>query len=1563
MSVDAYTVTMIDAQRLENFALSQESLGVSHLAFSESGPGYPCADVHIDGEHMRLCAGCGSRLFDESGIIDSYDMHGVSEGHVLTLRTESTHSSGQSGNPGVASLLFIRPSTAGAREFRKIAFSSDADMTIGRDGSSALVYSLPFVSEHHAVLSYRDAEFSIVDNGSVNGTFINGVRLTSGRPVHLNAGDLVQIMDLIFTVGLRFISLNNPQGVRLAQSPAWHMVSHESILAASPPAAQADDVEEAKPFYPAPRLMHTVHVKAFHVDEPPQAMKREEQPALMQLGPSFLMGIGSVFMAISAVSNLSRGGNVLSAAPSLAMAVAMVGGTLIWPMISKRYTKKVEETKERRRQDKYTDYLNSITAKLLEERDRQSSILNENRPPLQNVLQRAYDLSPHLMDRNATQADFLQLRVGMGEQRVEAQVQAPQRRFSMENDALLEQAEALADKPTMMQAPVAVDLAGPGTLGVVGARPVVWDFVRGLLAQTCSFYGYNEVKIVAIVDPADQAQWAFLKDVPHARSDDGKMRYLASDQAELLGLDSMLSKALAERDGVRGDAGKACIPFYVVVCANRELAAASSSVSKLGNLEENKGFCVLFLGDDLRDLPRECSQVIELAPPDSSQAAKADYALGTRGVLAGPSRMFDRSDVGGSERIFQPDILLSAAGIERFVLALAHARLATGRSEGAMPESLGFMEMFQKGNVLQLNIADRWKEHDSSRSLAAQVGIGAKGEPVSLDLHEEAHGPHGLIAGTTGSGKSEFIITWVLSMALNYSPDEVAFVLIDYKGGGLAGAFDNARLRLPHLAGTITNLDGAAVARSMVSIKSELKRRQALFNKACEATGEATMDIGKYISYFRQGVLSEPCPHLFVVADEFAELKQQEPTFLDELVSAARIGRSLGVHLVLATQKPTGVVSDQIASNARFRVCLKVADAADSREMIRRTDAAALTRPGEFYLLVGYDELFTGGQAAYAGGTYTERDVYEPKRDVSVELVGLDGGAVSRLRPPSAGRSGGISELNAVLEQVCEVARAVNKSARPLWLEPLPERVLLDDLRQKFDFRADHAGLTAVVGELDDPEHQRQDVFSVDVAEAGNVALYGTPTSGVESLAMSMVCSLMAEYTPDELNVYVWDMGAGSLSALSKAPHVGGVVLVEDSERVDNLFLLLEQEIAHRRRLFSRSGGSYESYNGLPAEDRDPVPRIVVVLADIAAFNEGYEKYVDRLNTLARDAPRYGIHLIITASLWSQVNMRLRASMGRTLVTSFSNNDDYNSVLNGMHGVTPPKGFLAGVFQNGKGVTVYQGASLCADPSGEVQAVRDFCGSLAAGWGGTCAKQIPVLPRHVVPSMFNTGEGYDARSIPVGYAKEGAFPVEFDGSRNAMIVSSDDGDALYGWLEGIREVLLVQKRNYVVLDATGIFSGVEDSRVLGQNDEIAEWIEGMLSGRLHADVIVIPSVVQLMVGLTGSVSDGFKAFLESERYKGAAVMILASESWRLRGVFDSWFKAVTANPNGLWIGDGFTSETVFPHTNVAEPFKRPMGPHDGVMHGTGRNTLMRLIEPDGKQEQGENGGKGRSVKS
>ena len=236
-------------------------------------------------------------------------------------------------------------------------------------------------------------------------------------------------------------------------------------------------------------------------------------------------------------------------------------------------------------------------------------------------------------------------------------------------------------------------------------------------------------------------------------------------------------------------------------------------------------------------------------------------------------------------------------------------------------------------------------------------------------------------------------------MCVNYSPNEVQFVLIDYKGGGLAGAFENRDkgTKIPHLVGTITNLDTSEMNRTLVSIRSELKRRQKKFNETREALGESTIDIYKYQKHYRDGLVSEPIAHLFIISDEFAELKAQQPDFMDELISTARIGRSLGVHLILATQKPSGVVDDQIWSNTRFRVCLKVQSVSDSQEMLRREEAASIKETGRFYLQVGYDEVFEIGQSAWTGAKYFPADVIEKKIDDSINFINDSGNVIKTI--------------------------------------------------------------------------------------------------------------------------------------------------------------------------------------------------------------------------------------------------------------------------------------------------------------------------------------------------------------------------------------------------------------------------------------------------------------------------------------------------------------------------------------------------------------------------------------
>lgn len=264
--------------------------------------------------------------------------------------------------------------------------------------------------------------------------------------------------------------------------------------------------------------------------------------------------------------------------------------------------------------------------------------------------------------------------------------------------------------------------------------------------------------------------------------------------------------------------------------------------------------------------------------------------------------------------------------------------------------------------------------------MAAPLGVNAKDEIVTLNLHEKAHGPHGLVAGTTGSGKSEILQSYILSAATIFHPYEIGFVIIDFKGGGMVNQFRD----LPHLIGAITNIDGNEVQRSLKSIKAELMKRQNLFAEA------GVNHIDKYIELYKEKRVTVALPHLVIIVDEFAELKAEQPDFMKELISAARIGRSLGVHLILATQKPSGVVDGQIWSNSKFKLCLKVQSKEDSNEVLKTPLAAEIKEPGRAYLQVGNNEIFELFQSAYSGAPATMEDT-EGSKEFQISQLNFAG--------------------------------------------------------------------------------------------------------------------------------------------------------------------------------------------------------------------------------------------------------------------------------------------------------------------------------------------------------------------------------------------------------------------------------------------------------------------------------------------------------------------------------------------------------------------------------------------
>lgn len=709
---------------------------------------------------------------------------------------------------------------------------------------------------------------------------------------------------------------------------------------------------------------------------------------------------------------------------------------------------------------------------------------------------------PQIWERTRKHTDFLTIRLGYGNLPLRASIQCPERRFSIDEDNLAEAAYRFGEQRRWLtNVPVCLPLAERYVSGIYVDRQHLYTYANSLFLQLVALHGYDEVKIALICGENDAETFSFLRWIPHTMNYERTIRYIATTPAEAKVLSAALDPIIEYRKNLTEDKRKEESPYFVIVCLNKELADKTECVRRIQEYKANLNFSVLNLYERLQDLPKECSAVV-----------------GLRGSKGSLTLIDDFSSLPLEFQIDAPEQI----DMHQVMRVLANTEIDVGDAGYALPTQYTFFEMLDIGMIEHLNMVDRWASNDPTRSLAATIGIDKYGEPFKLDLHERAHGPHGLIAGMTGSGKSEFVISYILSMATNFHPNEVAFILIDYKGGGMAKSFEH----IPHTAGVITNLDGNGITRSLASMRSELHRRERIFRDVSKQYNVSNIDIYKYQKLYREGRVKEPLPHLFIISDEFAELKKEQPEFMTELTSTARVGRSLGVHLILATQKPGGVVDDQIRSNSRFRICLKVQDNGDSMEMLGRPEAAALVNTGRFYLQVGNDELFEIGQSAWAGAPYYPASRTIKNHDDAVTVVNTNGQIIAEANtdrfasvkdPPKQ-----IDVVTSYIQRVCEEEGIEHWK---MWLDPIPARIFVDDLAKRYKDagQEDYAfTLAPIVGEIDDPAHQSQNLLRVPLTRDGNVAVYGSTGNGKTMFLEAMCYSLIREHTPRRSTSIYW---------------------------------------------------------------------------------------------------------------------------------------------------------------------------------------------------------------------------------------------------------------------------------------------------------------------------------------------------------------------------------------------------------------------------------------------------------
>ncbi len=1438
--------------------------------------------------------------------------------------------------------LYSEPLSNDRKYFKKLRLPEEGQIAIGRSKQNDICFANPYTSSEQAEMTVSGGQVSIRDLNSSNGTFVNGRRIEKKL---LEPGDTIYILGLKIIVGNRYIAINNPDG---------EMTYNEALLRpfvkqASDPAEEAggDDVHEDDSavglFYRSPRFKRDIAGKHFKIDSPPALGNQEQTPMMLVLGPSITMGIAALFMGVFTLQNsLRSSGSLSTALPSLVMAASLIVGAVLWPILSRRHETRKREEREKLRQEKYKQYLEEVRQAIADECAHQSEILHENHVTIDHCVARIRQRKRNLWERMYGQNDFLKLRLGLGSLPLEASIEFPERKFSMDDDNLQDELYQLGEEPKMLEkVPITLSLTEDWITGVIGSRNSVIDLVKGLILQLVALHSYDELKLVFIYDPREHGVWEFAKWLPHVWHEEAGIRFIASNPNEVKELSSFLEKEVARREAISSDDELGDVrPHYVILAMDKNLAAKAEMIRAIYKHKKNYGFSVVHLYDELMKLPKDCSLVVETG----------------RNL----SKIFDRDDISGKHIAFQPDFYLMHDERE-LAVSLANLKLDSSDANYVLPNMLTFLEMLDVGKIEHLNALTRWKDNDPTLSLEAPIGVDTGGEWFKLDLHEKFHGPHGLIAGMTGSGKSELIMTYILSLAVNYHPHEVAFILIDYKGGGMAHTFT----RLPHLAGTITNLDGAAVNRSLISIQSELKRRQAIFSETSKKVNISNIDIYKYQKLYREGLVQEPLQHLFIISDEFAELKTQQPEFMAQLISAARIGRSLGIHLILATQKPSGVVDDQIWSNSKFRICLKVQEKADSMDMIKRPDAAELSATGRYYVQVGFNELFELGQSAWAGAPYYPSDRIEKHADDSIAVIDNLGRVIKQvsLDKKKQANPNPAKQIDEVVGYLSAIAKEENIKVKPLWLEPIAEWIVVDELQDKYRVPpARKFMMNPVIGEVDDPANQRQLVMRFPLTQEGNAVIYGAAGSGKTTFVTTLLYSLIKDHTPKELNLYILDFGSETLRAFAKAPHTGDVLLSYESEKINNLFKLLHQEIETRKKRFADYGGDYHSYLRSAEEELES---IVVVIHNYSAFVEICGDKEEAVAYLTREGLKYGIYFVLTALNTGAVRYRILQNFKLLYVLQLNDENDYSSVLGKVDGVYPSKSKGRGIFKSDR-VYEFQTAHICREADRTLEYLREFCEGLAQSWTHPAAKRIPILPDTIDVEFLREELKRPEASIPIGVEKNSLqvadYPFHTQYINLVLSQSLDRPD----FVQGLAEAIAAKGQSeLIVLDPEGRFAG-EGSRpysCVARESELEGAVVRLFNTLVYRnntykdakeqgeELPVFPHLTCMICSLSGlrsRISEDARDKLNAVFDKGETLynvhFILCETSSGVASFsYEGWFKSRVSPNDGIWVGNGISDQYQLKVTKLTSDMYQEIGDRFGYRVARGKATLVKLM--------------------
>ena len=1183
-----------------------------------------------------------------------------------------------------------------------VSLEPGTELLLGRARSSGLPLPHRSISKSHAVIS-RGTCYQIRDLQSSLGTYVNGKRIERQE---LRAGDVI-------TIGI------------------YHLLfDGEYFYVTSCLIAQQKECPVCE-FQRAPRCINQIPHREIQLEKPPAV---QGTPKINWLT---VMIMPIITIALMAILSMTMGMNsYMFLASGIMSFVSAVSAVISYCSQKKAHKKQLTAVEE-----KYRAYLASVSAQLERDHQLQCHTLRKDNPSYEEQLKIVEKRTQHLWERMPMDADFGTVRIGTGTQAaVYAVYQQPQ--IVLEESVLEQEAKELAAGSNLLsELPVLCPLVSEGLVGIVGDASQSRRLIYSMLTALATNHAPGEWKLVLLVPQNELYLWSWARWLPHLRSETGETVMLCdnADTAEtvLTSLEESLQmrSAAQKQNGSPDPASQ--VPHYLFISVSHGWLE-QHGISKFLFSEVRPGCSALFVRPRLELLPKECKKILELR--------------GEEGIA------YSRLNV-SQRTAFQPDGI-SVEQAEKLARCMASIPVEFGTQSASLPSSVSFLEGYGVEEVQGLNIGARWKKAKTYKSLSVPIAAKAGGGTFYFDIHEKRHGVNGIVAGMPGSGKTEMVQTWLLSLAVNYSPEDVNFVLVDFKGSGMIAPFRT----LPHLAGTISNLD-TSIQRNLIALQNEVHRREALLDRYTHVLNKP--EINYLNEAYAQGLVPERLPVLLIAIDEYAEFKKIFPDFGAEIDSLTSKGRGLGIFVILMTQKPAGVVSAKSEDNIRFRWCLRVANYAASREMIGRSDAANIRTPGRAFVKVGENDVFEEVQSFWSGAPYSPDHGQKTCDFPPICLVSETGVRTPCIEAAKEEKPAAhMAQNKAVVSYIAGYCRENHiPQAQKIWMERLPERLAIEPLLQEqFDGgKWPEAKIQSGIGLLDDPYHQRQIPLMLDWEKNGHVLIYGAPQTGKTTLLKTLLVSLALTRKPDDISIYIMDFGGWNLNLFRAMPHVGGVANDQDPERLQKLTLLLRDMLSERKAAFAHAGvGNIRAYREVTRQD---IPDVLLVVDHISAALKLYPELDGFFSDYTSSGANYGLYLAATAAAANAVPMKIAQNIKYILALQMIDKSDYTYLVGKAPSQLPA--VMGRGYAKGTPPLEFQTALPVDGSDQEVSSyIERLAQQMSAAWNGRRPAPIPILPE-VIPYGSVSCDG-----LCLGLSTERVTPVGYDWKKQHYLLIS-----------------------------------------------------------------------------------------------------------------------------------------------------------------------------------------------